>query len=330
LAAFVMFFEWTTGPPWSDDAFDASEASAFVSQDETVLWLVMLSAQTGLWLLLFYPAFSLERELKADGADSFKGAWIGILLMLIIAGGFVAVAASVHGVHALPGFLPKFIVLTVLGFATCVFAVVGLWRIRGALGEPPGGADSTNTGNVPAQGGSAGKNDSARQEDLPLCKLARFDRSPAPTPIGGLLRLHELLHRALLVLGTVLAAGILATGALRNALITWDNRDMPGAVDDDAFPLEHLLAYGIFFSALLALIYVPVYTYYLRAGQRVLQRYAKLPGAGDPNWSTAIEQRNQLRDLLHLDVTPTANFQAGVAILAPLTSSLLAVLLPSE
>jgi hypothetical protein len=56
-----------------------------------------------------------------------------------------------------------------------------------------------------------------------------------------------------------------------------------------------------------------VYTYYQRVGRKVVQRYVKLPRATDPHWSTAIEQHTQLRDLLHLDVTPTANFQAGVA-----------------
>jgi hypothetical protein len=270
--------------------------------------------QTGLWLLLLYPSYSLARELKTRGATSFTGTWLGILLMIAIAGGFIAVAASVHGVDALPGYLPKFIVLAALGFTTCAWAVVGLWRIRGALGEPLNDSDN------------APEDDNATK-DL-FDQLARFDPTADQNPIGGLLRLHELMHRALFVLGTVLAAGILATGALRNTLVAWDNRHAATPVDD-AFPLEHLLAYGIFFSMLLALIYVPVYTYYQRVGRKVVQRYVKLPRATDPHWSTAIEQHTQLRDLLHLNVTPTANFQAGVAILAPLTSSLLAVLLPS-
>jgi hypothetical protein len=310
----VIFFEWATGPPWSQNAFDSADASAFVGQGETVLWVVLLCVQTALWLLLLYPSYSLVCELGNAGARSFEGAWLGIVFMLMIAGGFIAVAASVHGVHALPGYLPKFIALTAVGFTTRACAVVGLWRIHGALGK------RLNDGHDPRKGDDDAKG--------LLVSLGRFDPAADQNPLGGLLRLRELMHRALFVLGTVLGAGILATGALRNALIAWDNEHAATAVDD-AFPLEHLLAYGVFFSMLLALIYVPVYTYYQRVGRQVLQLYARLPGVTDPNWSTAIEQHRQLRELLHLDVTATANFQAGVAILAPLTSSLIAVILPS-
>jgi hypothetical protein len=307
--AFVLFFEWVTGPPWARDAFDDPETSAFVGQSETVLWLVMASAQAALWLVLLYPAVAVVRELRLDRDASVRGTWAGVALMRLIAVGFVAVAASVHGVDELPHDAAKFVCFVALGFVTSACAVVGLWQVHRALQG------------LTSQGGDHG-------EERVMRLLVRYD-SRASNPIGGLLHLHELMHRALLVLGTALAGGILATGALRNALVAWDNRDGSGS-QDAAFPLEHLLAYGLFFSVLLALIYAPVYSRYLKVGNTVLDGYTKLPAPGEAEWSDTLDQRTKLRDFLHLDVSPTANFQAAVAILAPLTSSLFAVLLPSE
>jgi hypothetical protein len=148
--------------------------------------------------------------------------------------------------------------------------------------------------------------------------------------IRGLVRLRELMHQALGILGAVLTAGVLTTGALRNALIAWSEN--PANLDPvtDPFPLEDLLGYGVFFSALLALIYAPVHMRYQSKGRELMERHAPLPDVDQPGWSAALQRRNELQGLLLLGVTPTASFQAGVAILAPLASSLLAVLVPTS
>jgi hypothetical protein len=65
-----------------------------------------------------------------------------------------------------------------------------------------------------------------------------------------------------------------------------------------------------------------------RAGEHLIDQLAPVPSPSHPAWSAAYARRRELRSFLELDVTMVGSVRAGAAVLAPLASGLIAVLLP--
>jgi hypothetical protein len=132
--------------------------------------------------------------------------------------------------------------------------------------------------------------------------------------------LRSLLQRVLTIEGAILGAAVLAAGALRNAVIAY-------AHQESAYPREYVFIVGAFFTLILALLYAPVYAKLLQVGRANLDAACPLVDPASPEWLAAYEKREKLGQYLQLEVTASAGFKAGVAILAPLTSALVALLL---
>ena len=88
-----------------------------------------------------------------------------------------------------------------------------------------------------------------------------------------------------------------------------------------------MLFYGAYLTLLLALFYAPVYLRLLEAGRANLDAACKLEEPTSPTWADTYDKRKKLQEHLQLEVTTSASFRAGVAILAPLASALVALLL---
>jgi hypothetical protein len=137
-------------------------------------------------------------------------------------------------------------------------------------------------------------------------------------PFDGYLRLREHLSHAVTILSVIVVGVTLSTGALRLAVKAWD----PKA----EFPAASVLVYGGFFSLLLALIYLPVQLQVLELGRRLRDDAA--PVAPSDHWrGDAFKRRGEAEALLNLTAGPVASLQAGLAILAPLATALVAALL---
>lgn len=85
--------------------------------------------------------------------------------------------------------------------------------------------------------------------------------------------------------------------------------------------------YGLFFSALVALIYVPVYGSLERAGLDLVDRVYPVPDGEAPSedWQGG---RERLAKLLKLGFRAEDSLRSSVAILAPLLATLVSTLLP--
>jgi hypothetical protein len=129
-------------------------------------------------------------------------------------------------------------------------------------------------------------------------------------------QLRASLRQFLVSAGAVVAGAVLAAGALQQAL------------GKQGHP-EVAFAYGIFLSALLAAAYAPAFAQLQRAGERVLDAIEPPPAAGEPDWPLGSERRRQLRSFLDLDIDFLQSLRVGVALLAPLASGLVGLLLPS-
>jgi hypothetical protein len=135
------------------------------------------------------------------------------------------------------------------------------------------------------------------------------------------LKFHRELQRFLSILGITVGLTTLATGGLRNALIAF-------GMDASFFPQTVVLAFGAYYTLLIALVYIPVYNYLMDAGRKI--RDSRVPGLFSKTldeWGTSYKVRTDLEAILQLHYTPQQQLQTAVAILAPLLSSIIALLL---
>jgi hypothetical protein len=86
----------------------------------------------------------------------------------------------------------------------------------------------------------------------------------------------------------------------------------------------------LFWSVFLAALFVPTYVRLQAVGNALADRYAPPANPAVEGWEEAAERRRRLAELLRLDATPLAAFQAGAVILAPLASSVISVTFQSS
>jgi len=170
-----------------------------------------------------------------------------------------------------------------------------------------------------------------------LIRLAREAASGGAheRAIADFALLREHLQRLLAIMGAIIGAAILATAALRNAIVAFADRvtmhpwQFPGIVGHagfpPAFPSEQVLIYGAVMSIVLALFWAPIYALLITVGTAL--RDATIEGRKDgeslPDWD---ERRARYGEFLGLEATTMTSFRAGVAILTPLASALLGLL----
>lgn len=133
------------------------------------------------------------------------------------------------------------------------------------------------------------------------------------------LELRSQLRQFLLIAGAVVAGAVLAAGALQSAADGY--RNQTGAP-------ESVLLYGLFLSTLLAAAYAPAFGALHKAGEDMLDELQRRPTPGDPDWPLETPRRRDLRAYLELDAGLIESLSVGVAVLAPLTSGLVSLLLP--
>jgi hypothetical protein len=133
------------------------------------------------------------------------------------------------------------------------------------------------------------------------------------------LELRSHLRQFLLIAGAVVAGAVLAAGALQSAIDGY--RHQTGRP-------ESVLLYGLFLSTLLAAAYAPAFMALRGAGERVLEELEPNPEPGDRDWPLGTPRRRELRSHLELDAGVVESLRVGVAVLAPLASGLVTLLLP--
>jgi hypothetical protein len=148
-------------------------------------------------------------------------------------------------------------------------------------------------------------------------------RSPQEGDLEELLDLRETLQRFLFVSGSIIGLAILGAGAERNMIAAF----VGDSTKPTGFPIEFVLIYGCFFSAILALVYFPTQLTLTRTCRVVRDHYAPLPNPSDATWAAIWQKRTLLDDALSMKVGASGSFKAGVTILTPLLGSVTGLLL---
>ena len=137
--------------------------------------------------------------------------------------------------------------------------------------------------------------------------------------LEGYRSLQGDLQRFLGALGAILGLLVLATAAQRHAVL-----DFAPATSYD---FELVLVYGLFFSILIAAVYLPTHLTLVAVGGRLRDAFFPPVDPSAPEWEERTRQREQFSRLLQLDVGPFGRLHASAAILTPLVGSLIALVL---
>jgi len=146
---------------------------------------------------------------------------------------------------------------------------------------------------------------------------------------------QERLKGWLWLVGTIIGAATLGTGAYRNAII--DAAKEPPLLPAgqlSVFPLEYLIIYSLAFSVLVALLYVPTSNALVSEGRglrdeaitAMQSKPSLLAEAGAPGeWAKA---RKELSEALGLDKGLQEALTTGIGILGPVIGALLSQVVP--
>jgi hypothetical protein len=290
LGAAILFFE----KPWG--SFDGSRHPSthlFVRQPETIFWLCLICAETALWSVLSLPVL---RSFRVEPSPKQRlGIRLSTLALIAALVGFIAVAGRNHNAYPLPHHAAKITALTAWAFLLAIVASVVIWRLHSQA-----------------------------------ARYTAMTHTPTKDDLHGLMRLQETLARMLAIQGAVIGAAVLATAALRRALVAWneyvDAHPRLHLAHAGEIPYVYVLIYGGVFSLLLALIYFPTFVETQAAGRRIRTLSADLPAPGDQTFDEIYVRRKNLDDLLQLQVATSSSFRAGVAILAPLSTAVIGLL----
>jgi hypothetical protein len=271
-------------------AWSTPESTAYVETPEFLIYVSLVAAQIALWLIGVSVFFSIVSALPT-GTGAVKSSSV------LVAGVLFAVALVVPIVTV-------FLYPNALEFDSPLYRHTLRGVFLGLLGSTVAVAGGLTLAAISAAARDAAGNDAQRLDAY----VSRRDE----------------LQRVLFFLGAMIGAATLALGAQRHAFVEH------GVVSADDFPPELVLAYGAYYSLLLAAAYVPVYVNVVALGRDVLDR---LLGRWPPNlrdgkaWGEWISQRDAAELFLQLRTTPVQRLQTALAVLAPLAGSAVSLVL---
>ncbi|MFL5359317.1 hypothetical protein [Archangium sp.] len=153
-----------------------------------------------------------------------------------------------------------------------------------------------------------------------LPKYQQLAEHPGPESLDEDVRWY-LLHQAqmrrfLRAAATVLGISMLGVGALRNVL----NEVLPASAEP--FPIEPVMSYGLYYTGLIASLYVPAHRTQKQVGQALAERLVWQTLGAHPTWKQRLEEQQAIRDHLGLRDSAIQELQQGLAVLAPFLASL--------
>ena len=291
-------------------ATSTGASEAFIATPEFVLWLLILCAQASFWILaLGYVAgtvFRRTKDLRSRGLLT-PGRVLPLaasLLALIVLPALVVSSGEDTPLRHIPakGQFPladneaKITPIVVLGLAIGFLAIVGMWAATMALNR------------------------------------LRPNGQPSAELLGRFLALRREVGALLSVAGTLVGLATLSSGALRLAVLAANQEPYFAGLpptEELEFASGYVLAYGLFFTGLLAIAFAPSFLAMRAAGDRLRDAAHPLVAPNHPNFADVVAKRNGLDAVLQTNLSASATFKAGAAILTPLAGSLVALVLPT-
>jgi hypothetical protein len=335
-------------PFWVLRDWDATlESRAFVHTPQFAMWLLILGAQAAIWIgSAAFVVVTVRRrwhDLRRRGALPGRAALVApavavaLLALLLNFGPSLGIYEDIRSASfptdsgwPLSSHTSKVRPLVGAGLLIGLLAIAGVWL--------------TTVG---------------------FADLARH-AAPRASVVRRFIALRAELTTLLAVAAVLVGLGTLSTGALREAVLAVGDepvyrdratgcleQQLAGTGEPPAevrrrvraeldellegypecaqvsFDREYVLAYGLLFSALLAIAFAPTFFAMRRAGARLRDCSFPLPQPRDPAFFDVVAKRSSFDALLQTSLSATATFKAAAAILTPLVASLVSTYLPS-
>jgi hypothetical protein len=257
-----------------------------------VLWTALMCTQTGLWALALFWLRPTIRDLSPKYGRENRSEIVGSSAAILAIIVALAVTGMVHSMwpNYLPGHAVKLGVLTILGGLVGLVAARGVWFVHGGL------------------------------------KLLARRNLKSDESLKTFLSLQDDAGRFLGVLGAIIGLLVLSTGAQRRAVLWYSHHTH----QHTQYGFELVLVYGFLFTILVAAVYLPTYLTLTDVGNRIRDAVFSRVPANSPEWAERTEKREKLGRILGLEQGPVGRLKAGLAILTPLLSSLVGLLLSAK
>lgn len=300
---------------------DSNETSkAFISTPQFVLWMLLLCAQAAVWVLAVGYIFNVVRSRRREVKSSECYEPVTTVLIVTVAVALLALAV-VFGLLTRLHLGPIRSDLRHLSFSADFPLANGGWRLQPLVSF----AFFVGVLAVVGMSFTAVRFDQLKREGGPA------DHLPDLT---SFISLRDDALVLLAMVGAIVGLGTLSTGALREAVLATNGEPVlvelikadPGAALK--FAPEYVLAYGLYFSGLLALAFAPCFIAMRNTGAWLRDRAYPLTAPTDTTFADIVAKRKALDVLLQTNLSASGTFKAGVAILTPLAASLVTLVLP--
>jgi hypothetical protein len=129
-------------------------------------------------------------------------------------------------------------------------------------------------------------------------------------------RQQAQLRRCLRLSSVSLGVSILSVSAFRDIV----NAALPSSAEP--FPTAPVLSYGLYYTGLIACIYLPAHNTLKQVGSALAERLVWQALGAHPTWKQRLEEQQAIRNHLGLQGSALQELQQGLAVLAPLLASI--------
>jgi len=147
------------------------------------------------------------------------------------------------------------------------------------------------------------------------------DEQDSAVVVSRLLLLRECLLSALTTVGLLVSAGVLIVGAERQAALADPKYTAP-------YPSAYVLIWGIAFSALLLVNFLPAFRRLIRLANATIDARFPILAPGSDGWQDRLQERKDLADLLKVTSSAKNVITSSVLVAGPLISSAFSLFLP--
>jgi hypothetical protein len=194
----------------------------------------------------------------------------------------------------LPGFRTKTIILNLLGVVVLMLHTSGMFGVHAQLLARPRESPSRR-----------GKPEAASlREDV-----LRYQH------------LRSRLERYLGFSATLIGLSLLNVGALRDLL------NEAASPQPELLPADLVIAYGIYFTGLLAIIYLPAHKSLKELGQSLAERLVQHSLDVDADWKQSFAEQQTASAYLGLQSSALQELQQALTVLAPILASISSLVL---
>jgi hypothetical protein len=143
------------------------------------------------------------------------------------------------------------------------------------------------------------------------------DKNILVTDAHLLIRFRKILQNTLLINGVAISVVPVVTAIMRSAFIDLYTVE----VVEQTWPIIYPIMYGLGFTTVLIIYYVPTHLMLNQAGQQLRDKLCPINEISDIDVN--MKKRKELDDWLQTNLDIVQNLKAGIATLAPLITGLL-------